>query len=186
MSHHNERVYRSTPFYERLFEEDRIRVKAIHQAKPSRSELRAHLQQILPDYMIPSAFVWLDALPKTTNGKVDRNGLPAPARTRPEPDQSFESPATPIEKQVASLCEKVLGVEPVGRHDNFFDLGGDSLSAMQMLSRVRQQLELDIALPLFFGNPTVAGLARVIVQGLVDRETHDDLAQLLTELEGSA
>ncbi|KTT64436.1 AMP-binding enzyme, partial [Sphingomonas sanguinis] len=99
--------------------------------------LRAHLGALLPDYMVPAAYVALEALPLTPNGKLDRKALPAPegdAFTR----QAYEAPQGPVEEALAAIWSELLGVEQVSRHDNFFELGGHSLLAIRLLSRVRQ------------------------------------------------
>jgi amino acid adenylation domain-containing protein len=104
---------------------------------PSISELHRFLRAKLPDYMLPAAFVLLDALPLTPNGKVDRRALPAPDLTRPAPADAFAAPRTPVEEKLAEICAQVLGVERLGIHDNFFELGGHSLLAIRVMSRLR-------------------------------------------------
>ncbi|HTJ76663.1 MAG TPA: amino acid adenylation domain-containing protein [Acidimicrobiales bacterium] len=123
-------------------------------------ELRAALRAVLPEYMVPSAFVVLDALPLTPTGKVDRASLPAPApRAGAHPGHP---PATPTEEALATIWAGVLGIEDVGRHDDFFDLGGHSLLAVRALSRIRDLLGVDLPLRALFDAPTVAGLARQV------------------------
>ncbi|MEH2001260.1 MAG: amino acid adenylation domain-containing protein [Nostoc sp.] len=106
---------------------------------PTAAELRRFLKQKLPDYMIPSAFVQLEALPLTANGKVDRRALPVPDTARPELENVFFAPSTPEEKILAAIWTKVLGVEQVGINDNFFALGGDSIRSIQVLSQAKEQ-----------------------------------------------
>ncbi|WP_442935876.1 amino acid adenylation domain-containing protein [Nostoc sp.] len=106
---------------------------------PTAAELRRFLKQKLPDYMIPSAFVQLEALPLTANGKVDRRALPVPDTARPELENVFVAPSTPEEKILAAIWTKVLGVEQVGINDNFFALGGDSIRSIQVLSQAKEQ-----------------------------------------------
>jgi amino acid adenylation domain-containing protein len=125
------------------------------------SELRAFLAARLPDYMLPSAFVLLDALPRTPNGKLDRRALPAPAQTRDERD-SFVAPRTPVEEVLARIWEQILGVAPVGSADNFFALGGHSLLATQVIARVRQMLHVALPVRALFETPTLGGLAEQI------------------------
>ena len=121
--------------------------------------LRSYLQAKLPDYMVPSAFVLLDVLPITPNGKVDRNALPALDLSAMSSQQTFVPPRTPTERAIADVWSAVLGVEQIGIHDNFFDLGGHSLLAMQVISRIRQAVAVDLPLRQLFQTPTIVGLA---------------------------
>jgi amino acid adenylation domain-containing protein len=125
-------------------------------------ELRRYLQERLPEYMIPAAFVMLDKLPLTANGKVDRKGLPAPEQHRPELDHSFVAPRTQTEELLAGIWCEVLKIERIGVNDNFFELGGHSLLATQVISRVRQAFKIELPFRRMFEVPTVAGLAAVI------------------------
>src|SRR5207244_101685 len=99
----------------------------------------------LPDYMVPSAFVVLDALPLTPNGKIDRRGLPAPDQARPDVAGSFVSPRTPTEELLAQIWADVLGRTQVGVHDDFFELGGHSLLATQIVARMRDVFQVDVS-----------------------------------------
>ena len=126
------------------------------------SELRNFLKQQLPDYMIPGAFVSLDALPLTPNGKVDRRALPAPEMAGLEVKTTFVAPRTPVEEILTAIWAEVLGVKQVGIYDNFFELGGNSLGAMQLISRVRTSLAIELPLPSLFENPTISGLAECV------------------------
>ncbi len=128
----------------------------------SSNKLRSYLQQQLPEYMIPSAFVVLNHLPLTPNGKVDRKALPVPEKTRPELEQTFVAPRNPTEEMLAGIWVKILGVEQVGIHDNFFELGGHSLLATQVISQVRKVFGIEIPLRNLFASPTVAELAKHI------------------------
>jgi amino acid adenylation domain-containing protein len=123
-------------------------------------ELRSFLQTQLPNYMVPAAFVVLNALPLTANGKIDRQALPAPDQARPSLFEVFVAPRTPIEELLAGIWASVLKVETVGIHDNFFALGGHSLLAVQVMSRLRKVFQVDVPLRALFDAPTVAGLAR--------------------------
>ncbi|HYW05316.1 MAG TPA: amino acid adenylation domain-containing protein, partial [Longimicrobium sp.] len=127
---------------------------------PGAAELRAHLGATLPEYMVPSAFVVLDALPLTSTGKVDRRALPAPDPVaRGEGGADSEGPRTPVEEVLAGIWAEVLGVERVGVHDDFFAFGGHSLRAMQVTARVREVLRVSVPLRALFEDATVAGLA---------------------------
>jgi len=127
--------------------------------RPSHADLRARLAKSLPEAMVPSAYVWLDALPVTVNGKLDRRALPPPPPTRPALAQEFVPPASELETKLAAVWSDVLGVEPVGRDDGFFDLGGSSLLAVRMAARVRDELGIDVPLVKLFDRPTLAGFA---------------------------
>jgi amino acid adenylation domain-containing protein/non-ribosomal peptide synthase protein (TIGR01720 family) len=120
--------------------------------------VRALLKTKVPDYMIPAAFVFLEALPLTPNGKVDRKALPAPDASRVEGTRRYVEPATEAEIALASIWSAVLGAGRVGRHDNFFELGGDSILAIQVIARARQA-GIPISPRELFRQPTVAELA---------------------------
>jgi amino acid adenylation domain-containing protein len=122
-------------------------------------ELRSALRTTLPEYMVPSAFVALDALPLTPNGKVDRAALPAPAGPSPT---AGAAPRTATEEALAAIWADVLGLAEVGVDDDFFELGGHSLSAVRLITKVRDQLGVDLSLRAIFDAPTVASLAAVV------------------------
>ena len=121
--------------------------------------LRRLLRERLPGYMVPVAFVAVDALPRTTRGKLDRRALVAPAAGRPDLGHPFEAPAGSTEEAVAGAFAHVLGVSPVGRHDAFFDLGGDSLHAAEVMTMVAAVLGRDLPLSVFLEADTPAALA---------------------------
>lgn len=123
------------------------------------SELRAFLQTRLPDYMVPSIFVPLPALPLTPNGKIDRRSLPLLDDRSDLPALDQIAPRNPLETQLASLWSEVLDLERVGIHDNFFDLGGHSLLVTQLVSRVRDALQVEVTIRDVFESPTVATFA---------------------------
>jgi amino acid adenylation domain-containing protein len=135
----------------------------------SHATLRAHLSTALPDYMLPGAFVDLEALPLTENGKLDRRALPAPARQRPELACAYEPPAGAVEESLCASFGELLAIDHVGRHDNFFELGGDSLLAVRLLRQVGQDNARDdtsaIPTSLLFHNPTPAALAAALDGG---------------------
>ncbi|RMF31801.1 MAG: non-ribosomal peptide synthetase, partial [Chloroflexi bacterium] len=130
--------------------------------EPDVGELRRFLEERLPDYMVPSAFVTMEGLPRTPGGKVDRRALPAPEGERPFLKQEYVAPRTPTEEKLAAICAQLLGIEQVGVHDNFFDLGGHSLLATQFISRVRETFGVELPLRSLFEHPTVAQLAQEI------------------------
>ncbi|MEG4417921.1 amino acid adenylation domain-containing protein [Microcoleus sp. LAD1_D5] len=124
------------------------------------SELRQFLQERLPDYMVPSAFVLRSKLPLTPNGKLDRKALPAPDRDRPELEEAFAAPRTASEKILAEIWAQVLGLEQVGIDDNFFELGGDSILSIQVISKANQA-GLRLTPKQLFQHQTIAQLATV-------------------------
>jgi amino acid adenylation domain-containing protein len=127
---------------------------------PSVQDLRNYLQQKLPDYMVPSVFMFLDSLPITPNGKLDRKALPAPDPSRPELEDTFAAPHTPVEELVANIWCEILKLDRVGIHDNFFHLGGHSLLATQVVSRIREVLKIELPLRTLFESPTIQGLTQ--------------------------
>ncbi len=135
---------------------------------PSSPELRRHLKQTLPDYMVPALFVGLPTLPLTDNGKVDRRALPAPGGARPDLEGAFVAPRNEVEDKVAAIWAGVLGLDEVGVNDNFFDLGGHSLLATRAISRIRDAFGVALPLRPLFENPTVAGLAECVEAALRD------------------
>jgi len=132
----------------------------------SLSELRGFLQDKLPDYMIPSFFVFVNALPLTPNGKIDRSNLPQLDDSRPALDQGFVGPRTEIEELVMQVWLKVLELDKIGVCDNFFELGGHSLLATRVIARLRNNFGIDLPLRRIFETPTVAGLARAVETAL--------------------
>jgi acyl carrier protein len=114
--------------------------------------------------MVPSALVFLEALPMTPNGKVDRKALPIPDQTRLETGEGSELPRTPMEVILATIWNEVLKIERVGIRDNFFDLGGHSLLATQVMSRIRKVLHVEISLRSLFEKPTVEELSAEILR----------------------
>lgn len=134
----------------------------------STSDLRRFLERELPAYMVPSAFVELTALPLSANGKVDRERLPAPDDDRPELAEEYVAPRSPTQEKLADIIADVIGVAKVGIHDNFFDLGGDSIQAIQVVARAQED---GIGLsPLdFFEHPTIALLAQAATNPATER-----------------
>ncbi len=143
---------------------------------PSAPDLRAHLAATLPEFMVPSLYLPLPAMPVTANGKLDRRALPVPDRHRPELASAFEPAVNPVEHELCAMFEALLEIDGVGRHDNFFELGGNSLLAMRLLERIRTTRIGDAAMPvndasgnrshlrttLLFRHPTPATLASAL------------------------
>jgi amino acid adenylation domain-containing protein len=125
---------------------------------PTVSDLRDHLAATLPDYMIPAVFVFLPALPLTNNGKVDRRALPSPETSRPRLKTEYAAPRTAMELALAGIWGEVLNVNPVGIHDNYFELGGDSIRSLMVIARA-QSAGLSLSLQELFTRPTIAALA---------------------------
>ncbi|WP_283957997.1 condensation domain-containing protein [Janthinobacterium lividum] len=124
-------------------------------------ELRSELGTVLAEYMVPSAYVVLEALPLTRNGKLDRRALPAPDQSALVTGQ-YEAPQGATEEAIAAIWQELLGVERVGRHDHFFDLGGHSLLAVQLMSRLRQAFEVEVDLRDLFAEATLLVFAKVV------------------------
>jgi amino acid adenylation domain-containing protein len=143
--------------------------------------LRSDLREKLPEYMTPSAFVVLDELPLTPNGKLDRRALPAPGDAPGAQREKFVPPGTPTEELLADIWRQVLGVERVGVHEDFFELGGHSLLATQVFAKVRSTFQVTVPLRRFFEAPTVAQLAEVVEEILLDEieEVSEESAERL-------
>jgi amino acid adenylation domain-containing protein len=125
------------------------------------SQWRPYLKDSLPDYMVPNAFVMLDALPLLINGKLDRSALPPPEQIRPLPEKKFVAPETPVEKMLAEIWSEVLRLPQIGIHDNFFDLGGDSIRSIQVKAHARQR-GLDCSIDQLFQYQTIHELGQVL------------------------
>jgi amino acid adenylation domain-containing protein len=128
------------------------------QTAPTITELRRHLLEKIPEYMVPATFLFLPALPLTTNGKVDRRALPSPGHDRPVLKSAFQAPRTENETKLAQIWSAVLELDRVGVDDNYFELGGDSIRSISILSRA-QEAGMHLTLQDIFKNPTVAQLA---------------------------
>jgi amino acid adenylation domain-containing protein len=140
----------------------------------SAAELRRWLADFVPEYMIPSAFVSLDALPLTPNGKVDRHALPDSTRARPTEAANFVPSRGPVEAALAELWRELLASARFGAHDSFFECGGHSLLALQLLGRVRQIFEVEVPLERFLDEPTIARLACLVERALAEGSTPAD------------
>jgi len=161
--------YRSSPFYEKLFEGDRIPAQA---QRVTSTGLRAHLETLLPDFMIPSGLIPIEVLPRTQNGKIDVRALAERSVVRQQNSTDFVAPRTELEQQISQIWGEALQVARVGLHDNFFDLGGHSLKMAQVHARLREVLGRDVSLLTLFQYPTV-GTLTAFLSGDVQGEQQD-------------
>jgi nonribosomal peptide synthetase DhbF len=150
-------------------------------ATPSVEEVRAHLAAELPPYMIPSAFVVLPALPLTSSGKVDRARLPQPSA---QAAAQFVEPSTDTQRRLVEIWRGLLTAERIGVHDNFFGLGGNSLQATQLVSRIRDAFSITIDLRTLFTNATIGALADLIEEQELADLPEEELLALLSNVEG--
>ncbi len=128
------------------------------------ADLKSHMIKQVPAYMVPSAFVILEILPLMSNGKIDRRALPAPAHIQSELREDFVAPRTEIEELIAGIWSQIFGIEQIGIYDDFFALGGHSLKAMDVISRLRAALQIELPLHRFFEAPTIAKFSKMIEQ----------------------
>ncbi len=160
------------------------------------NELRTHLKQQVPDYMVPSVFMHLESMPLSPTGKIDRKALPVPEISRDVLANEFIAPRNADEEKLAQIVCELLGLEKVGINDNFFDLGGHSLLATKFMSRIRDSFQVELPLRKFFEAPTISELAQAIISPdalRVDEEAPQieqiergeaDIEQLLSEIDG--
>jgi len=157
-------------------------------ARPGREataeDLRAFLKRSLPEHMVPSAFVNLEALPTTANGKVDRRALPPPGAARAGEAALVVPPGTPIEEELARLWAGLLGIDTPGVEDNFFEAGGQSLLATLLISRVRAHLGAEVSLRDFLDRPTIRGLAELVEAVYLRAAAPSELDAMLGLMEG--
>jgi amino acid adenylation domain-containing protein len=179
-SRHHENGSERRDFYRALYDEPN--------SKPAEpllgGVLREFVQQRLPAYMVPSRYVVLERFPLNAHGKVERRALPAPERSRAETGVEYVAPTTPLEETVASIWAEVLRVDRVGVKDSFFALGGHSLLAMQVTSRIREALELEVPLRALFEHRTLESYTLAIIQNQIEAGDDADLSELLSELDG--
>ena len=149
---------------------------------PTVNELNQFLRARLPDYMIPSIYMYLESFP-LVNGKLDRTRLPLPELKRPQLAETYVAPRSLTERILERIWADVLGLDCVGIHDNFFDLGGHSLAASQVIARVIQTLQLELPIKALFDSPTVAEMASIVAQNQATQASEDELAQMLREVE---
>jgi amino acid adenylation domain-containing protein len=144
--------------------------------------LRSHIKAILPSYMTPSSFVFLDSLPLSPNGKVDRWALPEPGKQDVRGSDVYVAPSTPIEEDVARIFGEVLGIENIGIYDDFFALGGHSLLVMQVVNRVNNAYQIKLPIRTLFDGPSVNDLVAAIVESQVEQLGDDIFSQMLAEI----
>jgi amino acid adenylation domain-containing protein len=159
-------------------------LKAKIQAPLSVDTVRSLVYPTLPDYMIPSAFVFLETIPLTPTGKPDRQALPRPGQERPALSRPYAPARDALEGTMTAIWEQVLGIEPVGVEDNFLDLGGNSLLAIRIIARLQQALQVELPLRKLFELPTISALAAFISELPEQQETDVELAKLLREVQG--
>jgi acyl carrier protein len=145
------------------------------------AELRSFLLGRLPGYMVPSAFVRMEALPLLSNGKVDYSALKAPGFS--ERNEAYVAPRNEIEEELAKIWSTVLRIEHIGVESSFFELGGHSLMATRVASRILEAFQVEVPLHRFFEAPTIAELALIIIQSSLEEEGTGDAARMLEELE---
>lgn len=153
-----------------------------NKSSPTAGDLRAFLKEKLPDYMIPAGFIFVESLPLTPTGKVDRQALSLPDAVRRELTSSFVAPRTALEKVLAESWIEILGVEQVGTEDNFFELGGHSLLATQVVTRICHAFDVELPLRSLYEAPTVAALAAALLQVSAEPSRIEKTAELLLKL----
>jgi len=163
--------------------EKRLAAYLVSSESIAAEDLRRRLSEQLPDYMVPTAFVRIDAVPLTSNGKVDLKALPSPDQ-QASGERKFVPPRNPDEEKLVSIWKEVLKMESIGVTDNFFELGGHSLLATQIISRIRNAFRVQMPLHSFLATPSVAGLAEKIPQCPPAESEEEEMARLLEELDG--
>lgn len=175
------------------FSEPATQRRSVPQALPetiqpqfSVTEIQNFLRRSLPAHFIPSVFVVLDALPLTPNGKIDRKSLPLPGPQQARLADEFVAPRTSTESELAALWSEILGSDRVGIHDNFFDSGGHSLTATQLVTRIRKNFAVELSLRDFLKYPTIAGLAELIEESILSKASDEKLFALVEMLESQS
>ncbi len=147
---------------------------------PLADELHRHVQQRLPAYMVPAAFVIMETFPQTPNGKIDRRALPAPDTTSVERESSFVAPQTLLQQQLADIWQDLLQTHPIGIHDNFFEMGGHSLLAIRLVNRIEQAMGKKLTLSTLFAGPTIEQIADALQQDQQGEEARVPLLPVQT------
>jgi amino acid adenylation domain-containing protein len=170
--------------YEDKAGEKRLAAYIVAAKAPTSEELRAFLLQQLPEYMVPSAFLAIDSIPLTPNGKVDLRALPSPEEGQAKVEREFIAPRNPAEEKLVGIWTEVLKLPQVSVNDNFFELGGHSLLATQIISRIRNTFRVQLPLHSFLETPTVSDLAEKISHCPTAETEEEEMARLLGELDG--
>ena len=165
--------------YPQRIHRDRLIPQVVrHQPPVAVEALRAHLAERLPEYMVPAAYVWMERFPLTPNGKTDRGALPAPGSDA-FAARGYEAPAGETEEALAEIWAELLGVERVGRHDDFFQLGGNSMLATRLVFRIRREMDVEIPVGDVFENPELSLLAQHLLDAQLAQFDPDQIEELL-------
>jgi acyl-CoA synthetase (AMP-forming)/AMP-acid ligase II len=155
--------------------------------RPTQDDLSSHLRRQLPHYMVPASMVFLERLPLSPNGKIDRNALPIPDRSQFHENSELVPPQTPLQEQLAIIWAELLRLPQVGIHHNFFELGGHSLLATRLIARLQTIFQVELPLHRFFETPTIVGIAQAIEQiqsERIEQTESEELAQMFISLGG--
>jgi len=150
------------------------------------TEIQNFLRRSLPVHFVPSVFMILDALPLTPNGKIDRKALPLPSPQQVRSDVDFVAPQTSTEKELAAIWTEILGSDHIGIHDNFFNSGGHSLTATQLVAHIRKTFFVELSLRDFLKYPTIAGLAGLIEESILSNVSDAKIHALLEMFENQS
>jgi acyl carrier protein len=153
------------------------------QTHQTTEQLHSYLSRHLTAAMVPSVFIYLDHMPLSANGKIDRRGLPSPMLDQDCRKQPYIAASSPIEEALVEIWSKILGVSRIGVKDNFFELGGHSLLAIQIISRVNRRFQMQVPLRKLFENPTISALALTITRLAVENLDIQERSRLLADLE---
>lgn len=158
-------------------------IESHHHTPATINDLRDYLHSKVPDYMVPSAFVLMDALPLMPNGKIDRKALPEPGRERPDLETEFVAPGSPAESIVAQIWADLLGLEEISIQDNFFELGGHSIMATRLISKIRETFQVEFPLHVLFDAPTVAGFVEQLLSDADNKTIIEKTADIMVQLD---
>ncbi len=158
-------------------------VTTVDNIKIDSSSIRSFLEEYLPDYMIPALFIQLEEMPLDPSGKINRRLLPEADLSKIEVKTEYVAPRTPTEEKLCDMMKEVLQVERVGIKDSFFDLGGHSMMATQVVSRIREAFDVELSLRVLFENPTAEGIARALIEAESEMQDEESLDAMLSEIE---